>query len=180
MRTSVRSRPQRSAIPAQTPATIRPSRGRTNSGVDAPGADGPSRGGIAAFSVMGRPCGTATPVRIRLRYAADPGPGLRDTSGPEPDPHGGDRCDAWAVNSERAAPESGVPTGDPSAGAVPVPLIRRTDGRHIAGVCGGIAAQLGVNVTLVRWVFALLGANGIGVVAYLALWFFVPADDDDG
>jgi phage shock protein PspC (stress-responsive transcriptional regulator) len=60
------------------------------------------------------------------------------------------------------------------------PLVRQTGGRCIAGVCGGIAAHLGVNVTLVRFVFALLGSNGVGVVAYLAFWFLLPADDDDG
>jgi len=59
-------------------------------------------------------------------------------------------------------------------------LVRRREGRLIAGVCNGIAEQLGVPVTLVRFVFAMLGSNGIGVVAYLALWFFVPRDDDDG
>lgn len=60
------------------------------------------------------------------------------------------------------------------------PLVRRREGRLIAGVCTGIAEQLGVRVTLVRFVFALLGSNGVGTVAYLAIWFLVPRDDDDG
>jgi signal transduction histidine kinase/phage shock protein PspC (stress-responsive transcriptional regulator) len=60
------------------------------------------------------------------------------------------------------------------------PLERRTGDRYIAGVCGGIAAHLGINATLVRFIFALLGSNGVGVVAYLAFWFLIPSDDDDG
>jgi signal transduction histidine kinase len=45
------------------------------------------------------------------------------------------------------------------------------DGRVLAGVCAGIAQGLGVDVTLVRVVFALLAlAGGAGIVLYLALW----------
>src|SRR2546430_4969722 len=43
--------------------------------------------------------------------------------------------------------------------------------RALAGVCAGIAQALGVDVTLVRVVFALLAlAGGAGIVLYLALW----------
>src|ERR671939_587121 len=43
--------------------------------------------------------------------------------------------------------------------------------RALAGVCAGIADALGVDVTLVRLVFALLAlAGGAGIVLYLALW----------
>ena len=68
----------------------------------------------------------------------------------------------------------------PPASSSRPPLVRRRDGRLIAGVCNGVAEHLGVPVTLVRFVFALLGGNGVGVIAYLAIWFFVPRDDDDG
>jgi signal transduction histidine kinase len=45
------------------------------------------------------------------------------------------------------------------------------DGRVLAGVCAGIAQALGVDVTLVRVVFALLAlAGGAGIVLYFALW----------
>src|ERR671938_740527 len=51
------------------------------------------------------------------------------------------------------------------------------DGRALAGVCAGIAQALGVDVTLVRVVFALLAlAGGAGIVLYIALW--VPARSD--
>jgi signal transduction histidine kinase len=43
----------------------------------------------------------------------------------------------------------------------------------IAGVCGGIAAQLAVDATLVRLVFAILAlAGGAGILVYLALWIY--------
>jgi signal transduction histidine kinase/phage shock protein PspC (stress-responsive transcriptional regulator) len=60
------------------------------------------------------------------------------------------------------------------------PLVRRTDGRLLAGVANGIAAHLGFSVTLVRVLFALLMVNGVGGLAYLALWILVPDDHDDG
>ena len=43
----------------------------------------------------------------------------------------------------------------------------------IAGVCGGIAARLAVDATLVRLVFAILAlAGGAGILLYLALWIY--------
>lgn len=45
--------------------------------------------------------------------------------------------------------------------------------RVLAGVCGGIAARLSVDATLVRLVFAILAlAGGAGVLLYLALWVY--------
>jgi signal transduction histidine kinase len=49
--------------------------------------------------------------------------------------------------------------------------------RVIAGVCAAIAQALGVDVTLVRLVFALLAlAGGAGIVLYLALWAYAKAE----
>ena len=51
------------------------------------------------------------------------------------------------------------------------PFERSEQDRVVAGVCGGIAAALGVDATLVRLVFALLAlAGGAGILLYLALW----------
>jgi signal transduction histidine kinase len=45
--------------------------------------------------------------------------------------------------------------------------------RVLAGVCGGLAARLGVDATLVRLVFALLAlAGGGGILLYFALWTY--------
>ena len=45
----------------------------------------------------------------------------------------------------------------------------------VAGVCGGLAEYLGVDVTILRLLF-VLGAlmGGVGVVAYIAAWLIVP------
>ena len=58
--------------------------------------------------------------------------------------------------------------------------MRRSDGRLVAGVASGIARHLGVNVAVVRVVFALLVVNGIGALAYIAFWILVPDEHDDG
>ena len=51
------------------------------------------------------------------------------------------------------------------------------EGRALAGVCAGIAQALGVDVTLVRLIFALLAlAGGAGIVLYLALWAWSRED----
>ncbi|HEV2591941.1 MAG TPA: PspC domain-containing protein [Gaiellaceae bacterium] len=45
--------------------------------------------------------------------------------------------------------------------------------RVLAGVCSGAAAQLGVDATVVRLVFAVLAlAGGAGIVLYFALWAY--------
>ena len=59
------------------------------------------------------------------------------------------------------------------------PLLRRDDGRLIAGVAAGIARHLGVNVALVRAIFAVLVPSGVGGLAYIALWILVPGEYDD-
>ncbi len=55
----------------------------------------------------------------------------------------------------------------------PLTFARNAEDRVVAGVCAGIAQALGVDVTLVRLVFALLAlAGGAGILLYLALWAF--------
>ncbi len=58
-------------------------------------------------------------------------------------------------------------------------LRRRSGGKVVGGVCGGVADHLGVDVFRVRVVFVVLAAlAGAGVAAYGLLWFFCPAGDD--
>jgi signal transduction histidine kinase len=50
---------------------------------------------------------------------------------------------------------------------------RSTENRVVAGVCGGVAARLGVDATLIRLVFSVLAlAGGAGVLLYFALWVY--------
>lgn len=56
--------------------------------------------------------------------------------------------------------------------------VRLRDGRWIAGVCTGLAANLRVPVVGVRLAFLVLTlANGIGVIAYLAFWAVLPPQE---
>jgi phage shock protein PspC (stress-responsive transcriptional regulator) len=58
------------------------------------------------------------------------------------------------------------------------PLRRSVSDRKIAGVCGGLAEYLGVEVTVVRllWVIVAIvpGAVFGGVIAYLLAWLLMP------
>ncbi|NOL44520.1 PspC domain-containing protein [Kribbella sandramycini] len=52
---------------------------------------------------------------------------------------------------------------------------RRTEGRVVAGVAGGVADHLGVSDTVVRLVLiATTIFGGFGVLIYAALWFLMP------
>lgn len=61
------------------------------------------------------------------------------------------------------------------------PRLRRPrDGRLVAGVCAGLAAQLSVPVNAVRATFVLLALlGGLGVVLYAALWIATPVGEPD-
>lgn len=46
-----------------------------------------------------------------------------------------------------------------------------TTDKKLAGVCGGIAAYMNIDATLVRAAFILLTLfTGVGLIAYLVLW----------
>ncbi|MFR9728570.1 PspC domain-containing protein [Saccharopolyspora sp. MS10] len=68
-------------------------------------------------------------------------------------------------------PESGKPGGAARR------FRRRADGL-LAGVCGGVADLLGIDVTLVRvgLVAATVLGFGTGILLYLACWVIVPQD----
>jgi phage shock protein PspC (stress-responsive transcriptional regulator) len=57
-------------------------------------------------------------------------------------------------------------------------LVRRKDHRLIAGVAGGLADHFGVAPIWFRLGFVLLCfAGGMGVAAYVLLWFVIPRED---
>jgi len=58
-------------------------------------------------------------------------------------------------------------------------LYRRRDGRLIAGVCAGVAAYFGVDVTLVRLGFAIFTIFwGLGALLYLIAWAVIPEEGE--
>lgn len=78
----------------------------------------------------------------------------------------------------RLLDDSAAPAASPSPAVAAVNALRRSaSDRWIGGVCGGIARATGVDSWVWRLVFCLLlfGA-GAGLVLYLLLWIFVPAE----
>jgi phage shock protein PspC (stress-responsive transcriptional regulator) len=73
-------------------------------------------------------------------------------------------------------------TGSTTTGDQPAAreLRRSADDKMLAGVAGGIARYLDVDVTLVRFLIAALALlNGAGLALYAAAWLLIPADGDD-
>ena len=59
-------------------------------------------------------------------------------------------------------------------------LRRSADDRMLAGVAGGMARYLDVDVTLVRVIIAaLVLLNGAGLALYIAAWLLIPEDGED-
>jgi phage shock protein C len=60
-------------------------------------------------------------------------------------------------------------------------LVRARKGRMVAGVCAGVADYLGLDVTLVRVIVAVLSvfSGGAGVLAYLVAWAIIPNEGQD-
>ena len=61
-------------------------------------------------------------------------------------------------------------------------LMRPRDGRMLAGVCAGVADYFGLDVTLVRviWAVVSLITGGAGVLAYLVAWIIIPDEGQKG
>jgi signal transduction histidine kinase/phage shock protein PspC (stress-responsive transcriptional regulator) len=58
-------------------------------------------------------------------------------------------------------------------------LYRSTDDRILAGVCGGLAEHLDIDVRAVRAAFAILAfVGGTGLILYAAFWAIVPQRPD--
>jgi phage shock protein PspC (stress-responsive transcriptional regulator) len=63
----------------------------------------------------------------------------------------------------------------------PKQLLRSPDNRVFAGIAGGLARYFGVDPVIFRIGFGVLAfVGGLGIVAYLAAWLFVPEDDGSG
>jgi phage shock protein C len=87
------------------------------------------------------------------------------------------------MNTTTASPETDTksttyPEG--SAQTRPQPLYRPFQDRMLAGVAVGIARYLGVDVTVVRIVLAVLTVvGGVGIPLYLAGWLLIPEEGSE-
>jgi phage shock protein PspC (stress-responsive transcriptional regulator) len=80
------------------------------------------------------------------------------------------------MNTATAGAGSATVNDQPEAGQ----LRRSGDDKMLAGVAGGIARYLNVNVTLVRVIIAALALfSGAGAALYLAAWLLIPEDGED-
>jgi len=60
-----------------------------------------------------------------------------------------------------------------------MPLVRSRTNRMLAGVCGGIAAWLGWDPTLVRILYVLFSIVSVafpGILVYIILWLVMPLE----
>lgn len=77
-------------------------------------------------------------------------------------------------------PAGGIPPADAQGvQKKPFRLVRSRSDRMLGGVCGGIAAQLDIDVSLLRLglvALTILGA-GAGAVLYVAAWVLAPEID---
>jgi phage shock protein PspC (stress-responsive transcriptional regulator) len=58
-------------------------------------------------------------------------------------------------------------------------LVRKRNGRMVAGVCAGLADYFGSDVTLLRVIVAVVAVvtGGAGILAYLVAWAIIPEED---
>jgi len=56
-------------------------------------------------------------------------------------------------------------------------LYRSKKERIIAGVCGGLGEYFGIDPTIVRIIWVLLGLmGGSGIIAYIIAWIIIPEE----
>ena len=58
-------------------------------------------------------------------------------------------------------------------------LYRSKSDRQLAGVCGGVAAYLNIDPTVVRVIWALLSFSGAGILAYIICALIIPEKPDN-
>jgi phage shock protein PspC (stress-responsive transcriptional regulator) len=81
---------------------------------------------------------------------------------------------AAAPGAAKAGPAPTPATGEPAGAAKR--LYKINDGAMLCGVCNGIAAYMGIDVTIVRIVFVLLSlAYGSGGLLYFIMAFVIPS-----
>jgi phage shock protein PspC (stress-responsive transcriptional regulator) len=132
------------------------------------GAGASPRYGTGAGTQYGTDAGSQYGTGAGPQYGAGTGPqyGTGTGAGPQGAPPGGPE---WGQQRTQS-------TGDRLLQDLRA-LRRSRDDRVVAGVCGGVARQLGIDPLLVRVVTAVLFCFGAGVVLYALGWLLLPTDD---
>jgi len=59
-------------------------------------------------------------------------------------------------------------------------LYRRRKGRMVAGVCAGLSDYFGLDVNLIRLMFAVATVfGGLGALVYVVAWAIVPEEGEE-
>ena len=58
-------------------------------------------------------------------------------------------------------------------------LYRKRRGAMLCGVCAGLGDYIGVDSTVIRLLWILLGCTFVGIVLYLAAALIIPSDPDE-
>jgi phage shock protein PspC (stress-responsive transcriptional regulator) len=136
-----------------------------------PADSSPADSGSASASRVTPPAhaGPAT-AYVPSAYAAGPQP-----AGPPPEATPDAPAPGYA-HPRALPPGSGAP-GEPARG-LSAPLRRSRHDRVLAGVCGGLARNLGVDAVWLRLalVLATVLGFGAGVIIYIACWILMPRD----
>lgn len=56
-------------------------------------------------------------------------------------------------------------------------LFRSEQSKMIAGVCGGLSRYLGIDVSVIRLLWALWGLTGMGVIVYIIAVLVIPLEE---
>lgn len=104
---------------------------------------------------------------------------METTTAPNPASGTHDATDSQDSSDTPGTP--GAPNGPTTQQASPIMMFRRsTSNKMLGGVCGGIADQFNVDVTLVR-AAAIVGSlmGGVVVPFYIAAWLVIPAEGSE-
>ena len=60
-----------------------------------------------------------------------------------------------------------------------IKLVKSRTNKMLTGVCGGIGELLGIDPTIIRFIWAALSlAGGTGIILYIIAAVIIPEDDD--
>jgi phage shock protein PspC (stress-responsive transcriptional regulator) len=124
---------------------------------------------LARYVSAGKNVVTAEEITLALK---EMGP-VETTANDSPE-HSGNRTHSSADPQPGAQTAAG--TAAPGAGSTMRHLFRIREGGMLGGVCNGLAAYFGVDVTLVRLIFVLFSVftGGIGLAVYIVMMIVVP------
>ncbi|MCW3024219.1 MAG: PspC protein [Conexibacter sp.] len=118
---------------------------------------------------------------VRAGVARDlaPMPETPDSPAPDQEPTASTPTPDEQPTTSAPRPDEARTTSAPTPG--PRRLLRSREDRVLGGVCSGIARYFNIDPLIVRIAaVALAFVGGAGVIAYVAAFFLVPADDGTG